>query len=45
MMYILLILGTFGNMSRFVGQIWTNKIKAGWTLIQPALILSVSLII
>ena len=37
MIYILLILSTFDNISRFVEQIRTDKIKAGWTLIQPAL--------
>lgn len=37
MMYVLLILGTFDNMSRFAGQIRIDKIKAGWKLIQPAL--------
>lgn len=37
MMYVLLILSTFNNTSRLVEQIRTNKIKAGWKLIQPAL--------
>ena len=37
MMYVLLILCTFDNISRFVGQIRIDKIKAGWKLIQPAL--------
>ena len=37
MMYVLLILSTFNNMSRFAGQIRTDKIKAGWKRIQPAL--------
>lgn len=37
MMNALLILSTFDNMSRLVEQIRTNKIKAGWKLIQPAL--------
>ncbi len=37
MMYILLILSTFDNISRFVEQIRTDKIKADWKLIQPAL--------
>lgn len=37
MMYVLLILSTFDNISRFVGQIRIDKIKAGWKLIQPAL--------
>ena len=37
MMYVLLILSTFDNISRFVEQIRIDKIKAGWKLIQPAL--------
>lgn len=37
MIYVLLILCTFDNMSRFVEQKRTDKIKAGWKLIQPAL--------
>lgn len=37
MMHVLMILGTFDNISRFVEQIWIDKIKAGWKLIQPAL--------
>lgn len=37
MMYVLLILSTFDNTSWFVEQIPTDKIKAGWKLIQPAL--------
>ena len=37
MMHALLILSTFDNISRLVWQIRTNKIKADWTLIQPAL--------
>lgn len=37
MMYALLMLSTFDNISRLVEQIRTNKIKAGWKLIQPAL--------
>lgn len=37
MMYVLLILSTFDNISRFAGQILIDKIKAGWKLIQPAL--------
>lgn len=37
MMYVLLILNTFDNMSRFAGQIRIDKIKASWKLIQPAL--------
>lgn len=37
MMYVPLILSTFDNISRFVGQIRIDKIKAGWKLIQPAL--------
>lgn len=37
MMYVLLILSTFDNMSRLVEQIQIDKIKAGWKLIQPAL--------
>ena len=37
MMYALLILSTFDNISRFVKQIQIDKIKADWKLIQPAL--------
>lgn len=37
MMYALLILSTFYNISRFVEQIQIDKIKADWKLIQPAL--------
>lgn len=37
MICVLLMLSTFDNISRLVGQIRTNKIKADWTLIQPAL--------
>lgn len=37
MMYVPLILSTFDNTSRFVEQIRTDKIKADWKLIQPAL--------
>lgn len=37
MMHVLLMLGTFDNISRLVEQIQINKIKASWTLIQPAL--------
>ena len=37
MMYVLLILSTFNNISRLVEQIRIDKIKAGWKLIQPAL--------
>lgn len=37
MMYVLLILSTFDNISRFVEQIRTDKIKADWKIIQPAL--------
>lgn len=37
MMYVLLILGTFDSISRFIEQIRIDKIKAGWKLIQPAL--------
>lgn len=36
MMYVLLILSTFDNISRFVEQIRIDKIKAGWKLIQLA---------
>lgn len=37
MIYVLLILCTFDNISRFIEQIRIDKIKAGWKLIQPAL--------
>ena len=37
MMCVPLMLSTFDNTSQFVEQIRTDKIKAGWTLIQPAL--------
>ena len=37
MMYVLLILSMFDNISRLVEQIRIDKIKAGWKLIQPAL--------
>lgn len=37
MLHVLLILSTFDNMSLFVEQMRTDKIKAGWKLIQPAL--------
>lgn len=37
MMYVLLILSTFDNTSRFIEQIRIDKIKAGWKLTQPAL--------
>ncbi len=37
MMYVLLILSTLDNISRLVEQIRTNKIKAGWISVQPAL--------
>ncbi len=37
MMYALMILSMFDNISRLVEQIRINKIKAGWKLIQPAL--------
>lgn len=37
MVYAPMILNTFDNMSRFIEQIRTDKIKAGWKLIQPAL--------
>ena len=37
MMHVLLILSAFDNISRFVEQIRTDKIKAGWKLIRPAL--------
>lgn len=37
MMYVLLILSTLDNTSRFIEQIRIDKIKADWKLIQPAL--------
>ena len=37
MLYALLIISTFDNISRLVEQIRIDKIKAGWKLIQPAL--------
>ena len=37
MLYVLLILSTFDNIPQLVEQIRTDKIKAGWKLIQPAL--------
>lgn len=37
MLYVLLIISTFDNISRLVEQIRTDKIKTGWKLIQPAL--------
>ena len=37
MLYALMILSTFDNMSRLAEQIRIDKIKAGWKLIQPAL--------
>lgn len=37
MMYVLLMLCTFDNISQIVEQILIDKIKAGWKLIQPAL--------
>lgn len=37
MLYVLMILSTFDNILRLVEQMRTNKIKTGWTLIQPAL--------
>ena len=37
MIYARLILSTFDNIPQLVKQIRTDKIKAGWKLIQPAL--------
>lgn len=37
MIYARLILSTFDNTPQLVKQIRTDKIKAGWKLIQPAL--------
>lgn len=37
MMHVLLILSTFDNMPQLVKQIRTDKVKASWKLIQPAL--------
>lgn len=37
MIYARLILSTFDNIPQIVERIRTDKIKAGWKLIQPAL--------
>lgn len=37
MLYVLMILSTFDNISRLVEQMRINKIKAGWISVQPAL--------
>lgn len=37
MIYVWMILSTFDNIPQPVEQMRTDKIKAGWKLIQPAL--------